>query len=91
MWASRLEFNLVSRSSRAPRPERCRSGRAPREALAALALADLATRSGAAKAVANLDAAWAALAGVARTFDRGSSPSSAAGRFDHRSRRVSTS
>jgi hypothetical protein len=64
MWASRLEFNLVSRSSRSsdpgPAPD---PSETPREAIAALALADLATRSGAAKPVANLDAAWAALAG----------------------------
>jgi hypothetical protein len=64
MWASRLEFNLVSRSSRssAPGPGTDPS-ETPREAIAALALADLATRSGAAKSVADLDAAWAALAG----------------------------
>jgi hypothetical protein len=64
MWASRLEFNLVSRSSRSsdPGPEPDPS-ETPREAIAALALADLATRSGAAKPVADLDAAWAALAG----------------------------
>jgi hypothetical protein len=64
MWASRLEFNLISRSSRSsdPGPEPDPS-ETPREALAALALADLATRSGAAKGVADLDAAWAALAG----------------------------
>jgi hypothetical protein len=64
MWASRLELNLVSRSSRSsdPGPEPDPS-ETPREAIAALALADLATRSGAAKPVADLDAAWAALAG----------------------------
>lgn len=64
MWASRLEFNLVSRSSRglaaasAPDPRET-----PREAIVALALANLATRSGADKAIADLDAAWSALAG----------------------------
>lgn len=64
MWASRLEFNLVSRSSRSSAPGAVPDpSETPREALAALALADLATRSGAAKAVADLDAAWAALAG----------------------------
>jgi hypothetical protein len=64
MWASRLEFNLVSRSSRSSAPGMVPDpAETPREALAALALADLATRSGAAKAVADLDAAWAALAG----------------------------
>jgi hypothetical protein len=64
MWASRLEFNLVSRSSRssAPGPEPDPS-ETPREAVAALALADLATRSGAAKYIADLDAAWTMLAG----------------------------
>jgi hypothetical protein len=64
MWASRLEFNLVSRSSRSsapgPAPD---TSETPREAIAALALADLAIRSGAAKPIADLDAAWAALAG----------------------------
>lgn len=64
MWASRLEFNLVSRSSRSSAPGPLPDpSETPREALAALALADLATRSGAAKAVADMDAAWAALAG----------------------------
>src|SRR5262249_62067584 len=64
MWASRLEFNLVSRSSRSsdPGPEPDPS-ETPREAIAALALADLAVRSGADKLIADLDAAWAALAG----------------------------
>jgi hypothetical protein len=64
MWASRLEFNLVSRSSRSSAPGPAPDPReTPREALAALALADLAVRSGAAEPVADLDAAWAALAG----------------------------
>ena len=64
MWASRLEFNLVSRSSRSSDPGPAPDPReTPREAIAALALADLATRSGAAKSIADLDAAWAALAG----------------------------
>lgn len=64
MWASRLEFNLVSRSSRSSEPGMVPDpSETPREALAALALADLATRGGATKAVADLDAAWAALAG----------------------------
>jgi hypothetical protein len=64
MWASRLEFNLVSRSSRSSAPGEVPDPReTPREALGALALADLATRSGAAKPIADLDAAWAALAG----------------------------
>jgi hypothetical protein len=64
MWASRLEFNLVSRSSRSSDPGPAPDPReTPREAIAALALADLATRSGAATSIADLDAAWAALAG----------------------------
>ena len=64
MWASRLEFNLVSRSSRSSAPGPAPDpSETPREAIGALALADLATRSGAAKPVADLDAAWAALAG----------------------------
>src|SRR5262249_36133132 len=64
MWAARLEFTLVSRSSRSsePGPEPDPS-ETPREAIAALALADLAVRSGADKLIADLDAAWAALAG----------------------------
>jgi hypothetical protein len=64
MWASRLEFNLVSRSSRSSHPgETPDPSETPREALAALALADLATRGCAEKSIADLDAAWAALAG----------------------------
>ena len=64
MWASRLELNLVSRSSRSSAPGPGPDPReTPREALAALALADLAVRSGAARPIADLDAAWAALAG----------------------------
>ena len=64
MWASRLEFNLVSRSSRSSEPgEVPNPAETPREAIAALALADLAVRSCAAKAITDLDAAWAALAG----------------------------
>jgi len=64
MWASRLEFNLVSRSSRssAPGPEPDPS-ETPREAIDALALADLASRSTAAAHVAEMDHAWQILAG----------------------------
>jgi hypothetical protein len=64
MWASRLELNLVSRSSRSsepgmvPNPEET-----PREAIDALALADLATRTGATKQIDALDRGWAVLAG----------------------------
>lgn len=64
IWASRLEFNLVSRSSRSSSPDPAPDpSETPREALDALALADLAARSGAAAAIADLDAAWAGLAG----------------------------
>ena len=64
MWASRLEFNLVSRSSRSSSPGPEPDPReTPREAITALALADLAMRSGAAKSIADLDTAWATLAG----------------------------
>ncbi len=64
MWLGRLEFNLVSRS--------CRSSHAgdvadpsetPREAVDALVLADLATRSGAMKDVDTFDDAWTTFAG----------------------------
>jgi hypothetical protein len=64
MWTSRLEFSLVSRSSRSsapgPMPDPTET---PREAIDALALADLATRSGAAQTIGDLDKAWTALAG----------------------------
>src|SRR5262249_61496542 len=64
MGASRLKFTLVSRSSRSPAPGPGPDPReTPREALGALALADLAARSGAARPIADFDAAWAALAG----------------------------
>jgi len=64
MWTSRIEFNLVSRSSRssAPGPEPDPS-ETPREAIDALALADLAAKSGAATTIDTVDQAWALLAG----------------------------
>ncbi|HEX7838827.1 MAG TPA: DUF3160 domain-containing protein [Kofleriaceae bacterium] len=64
MWASRIELNLVSRSSRssAPGPEPDPS-ETPREAIDALALADLAGRSGAAASIGVVDQAWTLLAG----------------------------
>lgn len=63
-WASRIELNLVSRSSRssAPGPEPD-PRETPREAIDALALADLATRSGAAADIDRIDRAWSLLAG----------------------------
>ena len=64
MWTSRIEFNLVSRSSRssAPGPEPDPS-ETPREAIDALALADLAEHSGAAASIDLVDRAWNLLAG----------------------------
>jgi Protein of unknown function (DUF3160) len=64
MWTSRLELNLVSRSSRssAPGPEPD-PRETPREAIDAFALADLATRSGAAPGIATVEQAWTLLAG----------------------------
>src|SRR5215468_5491788 len=64
MWTSRIELNLVSRSSRssAPGPEPDPS-ETPREAIDALALADLAETSGAAASIDLVDRAWNLLAG----------------------------
>lgn len=65
MFASRLELNLVSRSSRSsaattePDPRET-----PREALDALALADLAQRTHADASFAKMDATWRVLAGA---------------------------
>ncbi|HWO17214.1 MAG TPA: DUF3160 domain-containing protein [Kofleriaceae bacterium] len=64
MWTSRLEFNLVSRSSRSSTPGTELDPReTPREAIAALALADLAAQSGAGKTIDQIDQAWGVLAG----------------------------
>ena len=64
MWLSRLEFNLVSRSSRSSHPEVTPDrSETPREALVALALADLVERAKVTSGVALLDRAWALLAG----------------------------
>jgi hypothetical protein len=65
MWLSRLELNLVSRSSRSsqpgivPNPEET-----PREAVDALALADLAASAGALEAIEKIDHGWGALSGA---------------------------
>ncbi len=65
MWLSRLEFNLVSRSSRSSAPGVAPDpSETPREATVALALADLAERSGAMADIGLLDEAWGALAGL---------------------------
>ncbi len=64
MWLSRLEFNLVSRSSRSSEPGNVPNpAETPREAVDALALADLVERAGQSAALAELDTAWALLAG----------------------------
>jgi hypothetical protein len=64
MWLSRLEFNLVSRSSRSSQPGVTPNpAETPREAVTALALADLVSRSGRAADLSRLDGAWALLAG----------------------------
>jgi hypothetical protein len=64
MWLSRIEFNLVSRSSRSSQPGTAPDpSETPREDLAALALADLVDRTRLGDEVARLDIAWALLAG----------------------------
>lgn len=64
MWLSRIEFNLVSRSSRSSQPGIVPDpSETPREDLAALALADLIDRTRLGDKVARLDTAWALLAG----------------------------
>ncbi|HEY3448784.1 MAG TPA: DUF3160 domain-containing protein [Myxococcales bacterium] len=64
MWLARLEFNLVSRSCRSSQPGSVvDAAETPREAVDALALADLAERSGAMKDLELLDEAWSTLAG----------------------------
>jgi hypothetical protein len=63
MWLSRLEFNLVSRSSRSSALGRLDPSETPREALDALALVDLAARSGAQAKIDLVDKAWELLAG----------------------------
>jgi hypothetical protein len=64
MWLSRIEMNLVSRSSRSSSPAPTPDAReTPREAIDALALADLVDRAHAVDDVARLDRAWTLLAG----------------------------
>jgi hypothetical protein len=64
MWLSRTEFNLVSRDSASSTPGYTPDPReTPRETVAALALADLADKTGASPSIAALDRAWSALAG----------------------------
>ncbi|MBI5537131.1 MAG: DUF3160 domain-containing protein [Deltaproteobacteria bacterium] len=64
MWLSRLEFNLVSRSCRSSHPDAAVDPReTPREAVLALALADLAARTGASANIERLNRAWSLFAG----------------------------
>ena len=64
MWLSRVEFNLVSRDSRSSQPGYDADPReTPREAVVALALAELARSAGVLDDLAALDQAWTAFAG----------------------------
>ncbi len=64
MWLSRTELNLVSRDSRSSQPGyQPDPTETPREAVVALALADLAKRSKATAEIAAIDNAWSAFAG----------------------------
>ena len=64
MWLSRLEFNLVSRSSRSSAPGFSPDPtETPRETVVAVALSDLLDRAGVTGDVARLDRAWSLLAG----------------------------
>ena len=64
MFLSRFELNVVSRSSRSSADSSTPDPReTPREAVDALALAELATRSGAAEHVSVVDRTWRTLAG----------------------------
>jgi hypothetical protein len=63
MWLSRLELNLVSRSSQSSAPEIERT-ETPREVRIALALAELADGAGVMDDIAGLDRAWTLFAGT---------------------------
>jgi hypothetical protein len=64
MWLSRLEFNMVSRSSRSSHPGVTPDPtETPREALAAIALADLVGRARQMENLNKLDSLWKTLAG----------------------------
>lgn len=63
-WLSRIELNLVSRGCRSSHPGPLPDAReTPREALDALAFADLIERAGVASDVARLERAWSLLNG----------------------------
>lgn len=65
MWLSRLEWNLVSRSSRSSQPGVTPNpDETPREAVGALALADIAQRASVLGDVGSIDRGWGTLAGV---------------------------
>jgi hypothetical protein len=64
MWLSRTELNLVSRDSRSSQPGyQPDPTETPREAVVALALADLVNRTSASSHVTAIDSAWSAFAG----------------------------
>lgn len=64
MWLSRLEFNLVSRSSRSSAPGATPDpSETPREAMAAVALAELVASSGASIELRQIESVWGGLAG----------------------------
>jgi hypothetical protein len=64
MWLSRLEFNLMSRDTRSSQPGFVPdTSETPREAVTALALADLAERSGALADLGTIERTWGAFAG----------------------------
>ena len=63
-WLSRVELNLVSRACRSSHPgPRLDARETPREALAALALAELVTRADAREDLSRLEQAWSLLNG----------------------------
>ncbi len=65
IWLSRLEWNLVSRGSRSSHPDDIPDPReTPREARAALALAELVSRSGALTELDTFETIYGAFAGI---------------------------
>ena len=70
MWLSRLELNMVSRSSRSSSPE-IDPAETPREVRVALALAEIAESAGVMADIALLDRTWALLAGAREDISLG--------------------